>query len=143
MVDASAETGAIDREEQSIIRMCLNLTTDRRGRSPYTVPRSRFCGLRTICRRGTKPFTRGAFTFYPVCGESKDNVIGVLNAKDYYRLDSKDRETVMAEAVRPAYLVPEGVKADVLFRNMRTTRNKFAVVLDEYGGMAGIVTITD
>ena len=49
----------------------------------------------------------------------------------------------MAEAVRPAYLVPEGVKADVLFRNMRTTRNKFAVVLDEYGGMAGIVTITD
>ena len=78
-----------------------------------------------------------------MCGESKDNVIGVLNAKDYYRLDSKDRETVMAEAVRPAYLVPEGVKADVLFRNMRTTRNKFAVVLDEYGGMAGIVTITD
>ncbi len=86
---------------------------------------------------------KGRFTFDPVCGESKDNVIGVLNAKDYYRLDSKDRETVMAEAVRPAYLVPEGVKADVLFRNMRTTRNKFAVVLDEYGGMAGIVTITD
>ena len=72
-----------------------------------------------------------------------DNVIGVLNAKDYFRLTDKSRENVLKEAVKPAYLVPEAVKADVLFRNMKKTHNYFAVVLDEYGGMSGIVTMTD
>ena len=69
--------------------------------------------------------------------------MGVLNSKDYFRLESRDRETVMAEAVRPAYFIPEGVKADLLFRNMKKSHNKFAIVLDEYGGMVGIVTIND
>ncbi|MBQ8207908.1 MAG: CBS domain-containing protein, partial [Clostridia bacterium] len=80
---------------------------------------------------------------YPVCGETVDDVVGILNTKDYFRLENKDRETVMREAVRPAYFVPETVKADVLFKNMRQTKNFFAVVLDEYGGMHGIITIND
>ena len=67
----------------------------------------------------------------------------MLNAKDYFRLDDKSRENVMKNAVKPAYFVPETVKADVLFRNMRKTHNKFAVVIDEYGGMHGIITISD
>ena len=49
----------------------------------------------------------------------------------------------MKNAVKPAYFVPESVKADVLFQNMKRTRNPLAVVLDEYGGMTGIVTIND
>ena len=80
---------------------------------------------------------------YPVCGETVDDVLGILNAKDYFRLDSKDRDTVMNEAVKPVYFVPETVKADVLFKNMRKTKNFFAVVLDEYGGMYGIITMND
>ena len=69
--------------------------------------------------------------------------MGVLNAKDYFRLDDKSRENVMAHAVKPAYFVPEGVKADVLFRSMKQSRTQFAVVLDEHGGMNGIITIND
>ena len=49
----------------------------------------------------------------------------------------------MKEAVKPAYFVPESVKADVLFQRMQQSRNHFAVVLDEYGGMNGIITMTD
>jgi putative hemolysin len=70
-------------------------------------------------------------------------VIGILNAKDYFRLDVKSRETVMAEAVKPPFFVPETIKADVLFRKMKKTRNVMAVVLDEYGGVVGIVTLND
>ncbi len=80
---------------------------------------------------------------YPVCSDSPDNVIGVLYAKDYFRLKNRTREEVMEKAVRPAYFIPETIKADTLFRNMKKTRNHFAVVVDEYGGMSGIITIND
>ena len=82
-------------------------------------------------------------TRYPVCEDSADNVVGILNAKEYFRLADKSRESVMAGAVRTPYFVPETIKADALFRNMKRTGNPLAVVLDEYGGMVGIVTLND
>ncbi|MGM9664419.1 MAG: transporter associated domain-containing protein, partial [Eubacteriales bacterium] len=82
-------------------------------------------------------------TLYPVCDNSPDNIVGILNAKDYFRLEDKSRDAVMKGAVKPAYFVPGSVKADVLFRNMKRSRNNLAVVLDEYGGMSGIVTMND
>ena len=82
-------------------------------------------------------------TRYPVCDGSTDNVIGILNAKDYFRIADRTKEKVLEEAVHPAYFVPETIKADVLFRDMKNTRNSLAVVLDEYGGMVGIITLND
>ncbi len=83
------------------------------------------------------------YTRYPICDGRVDNVIGILNAKDYFRLEDKSRENVLANAVEIAYFVPDTIKADVLFRNMKKEKNPMAVVLDEYGGVAGIVTIND
>lgn len=80
---------------------------------------------------------------YPVCGDTADDVVGVLKARDYLKLTDRTRESVMKNAVSPALFVPLSVKADDLFREMRRTRNHFAVVLDEYGGMSGIVTMND
>jgi len=80
---------------------------------------------------------------YPICDETADNVVGILNVKDYFRLEDKSRESVMKNAVYPAYFVPETVRADVLLRQMKESRNHFAIVLDEYGGTLGVVTIQD
>ncbi len=80
---------------------------------------------------------------YPVCDGSPDNIIGVLRAKDYLRLKQRTRSEVMRTAVHHAWFVPEGVRADVLFRNMQKSRNHFAIVLDEYGGVSGIITMND
>ena len=82
-------------------------------------------------------------TLYPVCDGSADEIVGILDAKTYLRLDNHDRENVMQNAVHPAYMVPDTVKADTLFRNMRKERHGIAVILDEYGGTRGIVTIND
>ncbi|MEG2436469.1 MAG: transporter associated domain-containing protein, partial [Ruthenibacterium sp.] len=79
----------------------------------------------------------------PICDESIDNVVGILNIKDYFRLTDKAREAVLREAVKPAHFIPESVRADVLFAQMKNSHNHFAVVLDEYGGMLGIVTMND
>ncbi len=83
------------------------------------------------------------FSRYPVYAESVDDIVGILDARAYFRLESNDRATVMREAVTPAYFVPKTVKADVLFRNMKTKKEACAIVLDEYGGVLGIVTLTD
>lgn len=80
---------------------------------------------------------------YPVCDETVDNVVGILDVKDFFRLMDETKEKIMQEAVKPAYLIPESIHADVLFRQMKKTHNYFAVVLDEYGGMNGIVTMND
>ena len=82
-------------------------------------------------------------SFYPICRDSSDDVVGILDAKTYFRLANRDREEVMAHAVQPARFVPESIKADDLFLDMKRSRNHFAVVMDEYGGMCGIVTMND
>ena len=82
-------------------------------------------------------------TRYPICTESVDNVVGILNTRDYFILEDKSRESVMQNAVKPVYFVPQSIKADVLFKNMKETKNSIAVVLDEYGGMFGVITMND
>jgi putative hemolysin len=82
-------------------------------------------------------------TFFPVCGESEDEVTRILSARDYFRLDDKSRSCVLEHACSPPFFIPESVKTDVLFRNMKKHRTRFAVVLDEYGSMSGIVTMND
>ena len=80
---------------------------------------------------------------FPVCDETVDNVIGILNTKNYFRLKNKSRENVMKSAVTVPYFVPETLKADTLFKNMKASGHSFAVVIDEYGGMTGIITLND
>jgi len=82
-------------------------------------------------------------SLYPIYNNGIDDIIGILNAKDYFRLKNKSRENVMKEAVNPPYFIHDSIKANVLFRNMKASGNYFAIVLDEYGGVAGIVTMND
>ncbi len=83
------------------------------------------------------------FSRYPVYGEDVDDIVGILDAREYFRLEEKTKENILEFAVKPAYFVPENVKADVLFRNMKANKEGIAIVLDEYGGVRGLVTFTD
>ncbi len=82
-------------------------------------------------------------TYYPVSGENRDDIVGVLDSRDYFRLKEVTRENVLTQCVEPAFFVPESMKANRLFQQMREKRNYFAVLIDEYGGMSGIVTVHD
>lgn len=143
MVDAGSEKGTIDTEERELIENVFEfddttaneIATHRTGITILWSSESD--------EEWEKTIRSSTHTFFPVCEGNIDNVIGVLNTKDYFRLDDKSRESVMASAVKPPYFVPESVKANVLFKNMKKDRSFFAVVIDEYGGMSGIVTITD
>jgi putative hemolysin len=82
-------------------------------------------------------------SLYPVCRETTDRVVGILDIKDYFALPERSAQAAMAQAVKQPYFVPESIKADVLFKRMRDERIRIAVVLDEYGGVTGIVTLSD
>lgn len=80
-------------------------------------------------------------SLYPVRGEEEE-ILGVLDTKDFFRMKNPDKEQVMA-ALKPALFVPETVKADDALALLRQARSKLAVVLDEYGGIEGVVTLQD
>lgn len=82
-------------------------------------------------------------TYYPVCGEDLDDIIGILDTKDYFRLSNKSRENVLEQAVDQVFFVPEMMKANILFQKMKQSRSYFAVSIDEYGGVSGIITLHD
>lgn len=81
---------------------------------------------------------------FPVHGEDKDEILGILLAKDLLRGVVADNGPASAhELLRPAVLIPESKKLNVLLREFRLSRNHMAIVIDEYGGVAGLVTIED
>lgn len=143
MVDAGSKKGAIDIEENEFIQNVFEFD-DLTARDIAT-HRTEITLLRLDDNMDEWRNTiyNSCHTLFPIYGKSVDNIVGILNAKDYFRLDNKSRENIIKNAVKPPYFVPDKVKADVLFRNMRETKNTLSVVLDEYGGMVGIVTITD
>ncbi len=82
---------------------------------------------------------------FPVVGESRDEVVGVLLAKDLLRYTSRNdnEQFAIREILRPVVFVPESKRLNVLLKEFRASRNHLAIVVDEYGGVAGMVTIED
>ena len=143
MVDVGSEKGTIDDEEREFIQNVFefdnisveDIVTHRKEVEMLDVEDNDDVWEKAIFET--------AYTYYPICEETADKIIGVLNTKKYFRLRDKSRKSVMENAVSQPYFVPSTLKADVLFRNMRNEKIGLAIVLDEYGGMNGIITIKD
>lgn len=144
MVDAGNEKGTIDEDEKEMIQNVFEFDD---------ITADEICTRRMDCTilyeedsvdEWRKAIHESRHTLFPFCRETADDVVGALNAKDFFRVDGdNNKDEIIAEAVKPAYFVPGSIKADALFSNMRRTGNYFAIVLDEYGGMDGIVTVRD
>src|SRR5213596_667430 len=84
-----------------------------------------------------------AHSRFPVIDKNRDDVIGVLLAKDLLRYYAGEEEFKVRDMLRPAVFVPESKRLNVLLREFRANRNHIAIVVDEYGGVSGLVTIED
>ena len=143
LVDSGSEKGVIDSEESEMIQNVFEFDDLTVGEIVTHRTEISFLWNDESVEEWDKTIKSTSYSFYPICEDSIDNIIGVLNAKIYLRLTDLSRENVMKEAVREVFFVPESMKADTLFRSMKKNRNNFAVVLDEYGGTHGIVTMSD
>ncbi len=143
MVDVGSEKGTIDDEEKEFIQNVFEFDDLSAGEVATHRTEIQFLYLEESMESWKEIIHSSRYSLYPICSDSADHVVGVLNTKDFFRLDNQSRENVMKEAVQAPYFVPESVKADVLFRNMKKGHRNLAVVLDEYGGLSGIITLND
>ena len=143
MVDKSEERGAIETTEKELIENIFefnNTTAEdvmihRTDMELLWVEDKPEDVLRTIRNTGLSRF--------PVYQEDADDIIGILSTRDYLLNAQLDRPLSMRQLIRPAYFVPESVRTDQLFRDMQSKKVHIAIVVDEYGGTSGLVTMED
>ena len=143
MVDIGGENGAIEEAEKEMIENIFEFNnstaeevmTHRTDVTSIWVDDTEDEILRTICDSGLSRF--------PVYNENMDDIIGILNTRDFLLNAQSDNPKSLRALLREAYFVPETVQADQLFRNMQVKKIHMAIVVDEYGGMSGIVTMED
>jgi len=143
MVDLGGQRGAIDEDEQEWIQNVFEFgdMTVREAMTPrgdveaFSADASREEVLETIRRTGLSRF--------PVYEGTVDTIAGVLNTRDFLLSVGSGEEKTVRELMRPAYFVPESIHADHLFREMQQKKVHMAVVVDEYGGTGGIITMED
>ena len=143
MVDVGSEKGTIDPEEKRLIQNVFEFDDLTAGEIATHRTEVVTLNLEDSMEEWKEIIEGSRHTRFPVCQDTADYIVGVLDTKAYFRMEDKDRDHVMKHAVSPAFFVPSSIKADTLFHNMKKEKVSFAVVLDEYGGMAGIITIHD
>ena len=145
MVGAGTESGAIDQQEKTMIENIFAF--DDIIAADIMVHRT---DVNILWKSDTleeweRSFQNSNHSRMPVCDKDVDDVIGIMYLKDFYTAVRKGITDVseLCTLLRPAYFVPETVKIDLLFRNMQRTKNHFAVVVDDHGGVSGIITMSD
>ena len=143
MVDIGEEKGEIEADEKQMIENVFefnNMTAEecmvhRKDVTAIDVEDDPAAILQTIQDSGLSRF--------PVYEEDVDNILGILTSRDYLLNDCFGRGKTLRELIRPAYFVPESLRADLLFSEMQKRKQHMAIVVDEYGGTSGIVTLED
>ncbi|WP_252178266.1 transporter associated domain-containing protein [Endozoicomonas sp. 4G] len=135
--------GIIDHEALSIIEGAVQVA-DMQARE-IMIPRSQMvCVDEDQEPRDFLPkVIESAHSRFPVIGDTKDEIIGILLAKDLLPLILQNGKFNIKDHLRPATFIPESKRLNVLLKEFRTNRNHMAIVIDEFGGVAGLVTIED
>ena len=146
-VDMAEASSLIEDDERQMIHSVFELGET--YAKEVMVPRTEvvFIERDKSLRQALSLGLRSGFSRIPVIGENTDDIVGIVYLKDVVRRTFEHRESEQTEKVdsimRPAYFVPDSKQADELLRDMQANRQHLAIVIDEYGGTAGVVTIED
>src|SRR5512146_2178457 len=145
LVDAGEKAGLIQADEHVMINGVLGL--DRTAVREIMVPRIDVVAIEveTPLHAALDVVIGGGHSRLPVYEESIDHIVGVLYAKDILKVlkDGDGRETPLRSLMRPASFIPESKRVDELLQELQKSKVHIAIVVDEYGGTAGIVTFED
>ncbi|WP_292997639.1 transporter associated domain-containing protein [Nevskia sp.] len=144
LLDGAHESGLVDADAASMIRGVFE--TGQLQVRDIMVPRAQMVVVERDwpLEQLLREVVDAGHSRFPVIGDSRDEIIGILLAKDLLRFTSSDVETFdLNRWLRPVAFVPESKRVNVLLKDFRKSRNHMALVADEYGGVAGLVTIED
>lgn len=143
MVESSGEQGTIAQDEQEWIENVFDFGDMTASGAMTPQPDVTAFALDETNAEILKTIRETGLSRYPVYEEDVNDICGILNARDFLLNMQEAHPRPLKALLRPAYFVPESVHADQLFKDMQTQKQHLAVVVDEYGGTAGIVTIED
>lgn len=143
MVDIGEEKGAIETNERNMIENIFEFNNS--SAQDVMIHRTDVASIwiQDTPKTIIKTILDTGLSRFPVYEEDIDDVIGILYTRDYLLNEHDNPPKPIRELLREAYFVPETVQADVLFREMQRRKMHLAIVVDEYGGMSGIVTLED
>ncbi|MCI8474130.1 MAG: HlyC/CorC family transporter [Oscillospiraceae bacterium] len=143
MVDMGEEKGAIEKEERELIENVFEFNNS--TAADVMIHRTDVVMLWVDDPQEEimETIRTSGLTRFPVYEEDTDDIIGILNTREYLLNAQEEKPKPLRELLREAYFVPETVRSDVLFRDMQSRKTHFAVVVDEYGGTSGIITMED
>ena len=144
MVESSGEQGTIDQDEQEWIENVFDFNDMTASSAMTPEPDVTAFSLDEDPQEILKAIRETGLSRYPVYEDDDVNdICGILNARDFLLNLQEETPRPLKELLRPAYFVPESVHADQLFKDMQAQKQHLAVVVDEYGGTAGVITIED
>ena len=143
LMEESHRKGLIDDTEAGFVDKVFDFN-DLNVREIMTPRTDMVClYLEDSFRENMKTVLEEKLTRYPLCREDKDHIVGFIHVKDMIHAMTEGRRPILRRLVRKALVVPESMDISVLLKTMQANRSQMAVVVDEYGGTAGIVTIED
>lgn len=143
LVDIGEEKGAIEADEKAMIENVFEFNDT--VAEDVMVHRTDMVMLWTgdTDQEIVETIESTGLSRFPVYEEDADDIIGILSSRDYFLNSRKEVPKPLRELLRPAYFVPESVQADALFRDMQNRKVHMAIVVDEYGGTSGLLTMED
>ncbi len=143
LVDMGEEKGEIEKEEKELIENVFEFNNSTAADVMVHRTDVTMLWIEDSAEEVMENIRASGLTRFPVYDEDTDDIIGILNTRDYLLNAQEESPKSFRELLREPYFVPETVRTDVLFRDMQSRKIHFAVVVDEYGGTSGIITMED
>ena len=143
MVDIGEEKGAIEADEREMIENIFEFNNMNAGDCMIHRKDITAIDVASTDAQVLDTIRQSGLSRFPVYEGSIDNVLGILTTRDYLLSKAEGRNVPLRALVRPAHFVPESVRADVLFQEMQSRKQHMAIVVDEYGGTSGLITLED
>lgn len=143
MVQEGRDQGVFDQTEQELIHSVFEFTESSVKDVMIPRPRIQAIDVETPIEQVLAHIVETGKSRYPVYRNTLDEVLGILYDKDLFRLLAEKKPIVLAQVVRPAFFTPETTRVSRLLKSMQRRRMPMALVVDEYGGMEGLITIED
>jgi CBS domain containing-hemolysin-like protein len=143
LLDQGKESGALENNEHELIKNVFDF--NERVVKNIMVPRTKISGieLTTPHRELLDIIIREGYSRIPVYDETIDKIVGIVHAKDILPLLADNKECILKDIIRKPYFIPETKKINDLLSELQLKRIQIAIVLDEFGGTAGMVTLED
>ena len=143
MIDLGNENGAIDADEKELLHNVFEFSDQRVGDVMTRAADVISLTVDAPAQQALEVIRTSGLSRFPIYGTNENQVLGVLNAKEFLLSWAAQDGKGIAALMRPAYLIPESLPADDLLRDMQLKKVHLAVVMDEYGELAGVITVED